>query len=104
MENGNVPPPIESTPHERSPKNLSHVITLATPTAMPNLVHIRPWGLLGELVKYNQFFKKIYALLQTHLQVRQVDGFSHHGANDADLRKDVPFCFVDIAPHFWGRE
>jgi len=28
--------------------NLSQVIKSATPTAMPNLVHIRPRGLLGE--------------------------------------------------------
>jgi len=34
-------------------QKLSQVITSATPTAVPNLVHIRPWGLLGEWVKYN---------------------------------------------------
>ena len=35
-------PPTESTPLDRSPENLLLVITLATPTAELNLVHIRP--------------------------------------------------------------
>jgi len=36
-------------------KKLSQVITSAIPTAVPNSVHIRPRGLLGEWVKDNQF-------------------------------------------------
>jgi len=36
--------PTESTPLDRSPKNLLLVITPATPTAVPNLVQIRPRG------------------------------------------------------------
>jgi len=36
--------PTESTPLNRLPKNLSHVIMSATPTAVPNLVYIRPRG------------------------------------------------------------
>ena len=39
----------------RPPKNLSQVITSATPTSMPHLVEIRSWGLLGKWVKYNDF-------------------------------------------------
>jgi len=53
MGDGDFRPPTELAPLNRSPKNLSQVITSAAPTAMPNLVHIRPWGLLGEWVKYN---------------------------------------------------
>ena len=34
-------------------KNLSWVIKFATPTAVPNLVHTRPWRLLGKWAKYN---------------------------------------------------
>jgi len=34
-------------------RNLSQVIMSATPTAEPNLVHIRSWGLLCEWMKYN---------------------------------------------------
>jgi len=48
--------PTESTPLNRSPKNLAQVNTLPTPTAVPNLVHISPWGLLGEWVKYKWNF------------------------------------------------
>jgi len=48
--------PTESTPLDRSPKNLVQVITSAAPTAVPNLVQIRPRGLLGKWVKYNEIF------------------------------------------------
>ena len=71
---------------------------------MPNLVHIRPWGVLGNWVKYNQIIF-IYALCgnsptgQTRRRI-----FAHDGSNDADSRKDVPFLsVVDIAPHLGGK-
>jgi len=35
-------------------KKLSQLITSATPTAVPNLVHIRPRGAPRRMVKYNQ--------------------------------------------------
>ena len=41
--------PTESTPVNRSPKNLSQVITSATPMAVPNYVHIRPRGFSGHM-------------------------------------------------------
>ena len=41
--------PTESTPLDRSPKNLLLVITSATPTAVPNLVQIRPRGASGQM-------------------------------------------------------
>ena len=40
--------PTESTPLDRAPKNLLLVITSATPTAVPNLVQIRPRGASGQ--------------------------------------------------------
>jgi len=46
--------PTESTPLDRSPKNLLLVIMSATPTAVPNLVQIRLRGASGEWVKYNE--------------------------------------------------
>jgi len=46
---GNFRPPTEPTPLDRSPKNLLLVITLATPTAVPNLVQIRPRGASGQM-------------------------------------------------------
>jgi len=46
-------PYTESTSHNRSPQNLSQVITSATHAAVPNMVNIRG-GLLGEWVKYSQ--------------------------------------------------
>jgi len=50
--------PTESPPLNRSPKNLVQVkvITSAAPPAVPNLVQIHPWGLLGKWVKYNEKF------------------------------------------------
>jgi len=44
--------PTESTPLTDRQK-MSQVITSATPTGVPNLVHIHPWGPLGEYVNYN---------------------------------------------------
>ena len=97
-----------STPHrirtpDRSPKNLVQVITLAAHMTLPNLVQIRPWGLLGKWVKYNEnlfiylvvpFFGNI-PTGQTRQQI-----FTHGGSNDADLHKNVRFgSFIDIAPH-----
>ena len=41
--------PTESTPLDRSPKNLLLVIMSATPTAVPNLVQIRPRGASGQM-------------------------------------------------------
>ena len=41
--------PTESTPLDRSPKNLLLVITSATPTAVPNLVQIRQRGATGQM-------------------------------------------------------
>ena len=92
MGNGNFRPPTESTPLNRSPKNLSQVITWATPTAVPNLVHSRPRGFLSEWVKYNHFI--IYAFLgdsPTGQTSRRI--FTHDGSNDTDSRKDVLFGF-----------
>jgi len=49
MGNCNFRPPTESTPLNRSPKNLTQVIMSATPTAVPHLVHIRPQGVSGRM-------------------------------------------------------
>jgi len=40
------------------------MITPATPTAVPNLVQIRPRGLLGKWVKYNEIFIYLFIYLQ----------------------------------------
>jgi len=54
--------PTESTSLNQSPKKLLQVIMSVAPMAVPNLVQIRPWGLLGKWVKY-------YEILITYLQV-----------------------------------
>ena len=46
---GQFSTPTESTPLDRSPRNLLLVITSATPTAVPNLVQIRPRGASGQM-------------------------------------------------------
>jgi len=91
------------------------VIKSATPTAVPNLVQIRPRGLLGKWVKHNEKF--IYLFIPffinspTGQSRRRI--FTLDGSNDADSLKDVPVGgLVDIAPHlgvkypqnlnFWG--
>jgi len=76
MGDGDFQPPIESTPLNRSSKTLSQVITSATPTALPNLVHICPWGASGRMGQYNLNYFYLYPFLGTRLQVRRIDGFS----------------------------
>ena len=75
------------------------------PLPNPNLVQIRPRGLLDTCVKYKQFFKKyLYPFLGTHLYTDKTDRrvFALDGSNDANWHKDVPFgVFVDIAAHLW---
>jgi len=80
----------------------------AIPTAVPNLVQIRPRVFLSEWVKYNEFlfiylFIYLYFFLgnsptgQTRRRIFTLDG-----SNDAESREDVPFGgFVDIAPHLF---
>jgi len=48
----------------------------AAPMAVPNLVQIIRWGLLGKWVKYNEFVFIYTFFSLTQLQVRFVDGFS----------------------------
>jgi len=69
-------PLIESTPLDRPPENLVHVTMSAAPMAVPNLVQIIRWGLLGKWVKYNEFVFIYTFFSLTQLQVRLVDGFS----------------------------
>jgi len=64
----------ESISLNRSPKNLSQVITSATLTDVPNLVHIRSWGAY------------VFGNTPTRRRI-----FARDGSNDADSRKDVPF-------------
>jgi len=107
MGDGNFrPPPTESTPLDRSPKNLVQVIMLAAPTAAPNLVQIRRWGDSGQMGEIKRNFLFIYLYLffmnsptgQTRRRIFTLDG-----SNNADSHKNVPFGgFVDIAPHFRG--
>jgi len=75
------------------------------PTAVPYLVQIRPWWLLGKWVKYN---KIIYLFIYTFFMNSPTSQtrrriFTLGGSNDADSRKGVPFGgFVDTVPNFGG--
>jgi len=71
------------------------VITSAAPTAVPNLVQIRPWGLLGKWVKYNENFIYLYLFreLTYTVYVKPVDGFSC-------LIAQTTRGLVDVTPHF----
>jgi len=48
--------PTESTPLDRSHKNLLLLITSVTLTAVPNLMHIRPLGALGQMGEFFYLF------------------------------------------------
>ena len=88
-------PPQNPHPLTDHQKKLLLVITSATPTAVPNLVQIRPRGASGQI--YTLFFINS-PTGQTRRRIFTLDG-----SNDADSRKDVPFGgFVDTAPHFGG--
>jgi len=91
-------PHTESTPLDRSPKNLLLVITSATHTAVPNLVQIRPRGLLGKWVKYKENFIYLFIYTffsSTHLQVRPVDGFSRLMAQTAQI--GARMCLLGVS-------
>ena len=110
--------PTESTPLDRSPKNLVPVITLAVPMAVPNLVQFRRWKFLGKWVKYNEIvflLFYVYLFSGTHLQVRPVDGFSCLMAQTT--RPRARMCLLGVLlillpilgvkypkTPFWGRE
>ena len=64
--------PTESTPLNRSPKHLSHVITSASPTAVPNLAHVHPRGLLDEWVKYNWFLANVNVYMLSPVRLSSV--------------------------------
>ena len=73
------------------------VITSAAPTAKPNLVQIRPWGLLGKWVKYHQIFF-IYTFFGNSPAgyiIRPVDGFSHLMAQTTGTRARV--CLFGVS-------
>jgi len=53
-------PPQNPHPLTNHQKKSLLEITTATPTAVPNLVQIRPRGLLGKWVKYNELYLFIY--------------------------------------------
>jgi len=66
MEDGNFRPPTESTfgtPYNRSPKNLSQMITSVTPTAVPNLGHSHPWGFWANGWIITEFYLFIYLFI-----------------------------------------
>ena len=85
---------IHTPPLNRSPKKLVHVILSAAPTAVPNLVQIRPWGLLGKWVIYNEK-NYLYLFSGTHLQVKPVDGFSRLVAQTMRIRARV--CLLGVS-------
>ena len=91
--------PTESTPLDRSPKNLLLVITRRPLRLCQIWCKSVYGGLLANGWNITKFKKKIRELTcQTRRRIFALDGL-----NDADSRKGMPFgCFVDIAPHFGG--
>ena len=56
MGDGNFRPPTESTPLDRSPKNLVQVITSAAPTAAPNLKTVKSPYLCNRLTDFYEIW------------------------------------------------
>ena len=98
--------PTESTPLDRSPKNLSLVITSATPTAVPNFVQIHLRGASGWNIMKIFFtgLRRAYLFSSTHLQVRHVDGFSRLMAQMTRTRTTTCLWggFRWYCTQFWG--
>jgi len=107
MGDGNFRPPPQNPHPLTDHQKIRTGDYSAAPTAVPNLVQIRRWGLLRKWVKYNEFFlfRPVLFVINLHTtgQIRRRIFTLHDGSNDADSRKDVPFGnFVNIAPHFGG--
>ena len=102
-----TPPPTESTPLDRSPKNLLLVITSATPTAVPNLVQIRLrgglWANGWNITKISFIYLFIPFFHELTYRSDPSTDFHAWWLKRCDSRKDVPFGgFIDIASHFGG--
>ena len=100
-----LPPPTNSTSLDRSPNNLSQVITSATAT--PKQIWCKSAhgeGLLGKCVKYNHFLFIYTLFLRTHLQVRLVGGCLHLMAQTTRTRAKMCLLgFVCISVHIKGQ-
>ena len=80
-------------------KNLSIVIMTANPTAVPNLVQIRPrggfWAHGWNVTKICLFIYLFIPFLSAHLQVRPVDGFSRLMAQTTRTRARM--CLLGVS-------
>jgi len=103
MGDGNFRPPQNLYPLTDHQKNLVQVITSVAPTAVPHLVQILWWGLLGKWVKYNLIFFINTFLSWAHLQVRPVDGFHAGWLKQRGLAEECAFWrFRWHCSPFWG--
>ena len=95
--------PTESTPLDRSPKNVLLVITSATPIRMCQIwcksVLGQYGGLLSKWVKYNgnfiYLFIYLYLFSSTHLQVTPADGISRLMAQTTRIRARM--CLLGVS-------
>ena len=82
------------------------LITSTIPTAVPDLVQIRPWWFLGKWVKYNKIFFIIYLYLFQELTYRTDPSADFHARwlQQHELMQGCTFLggFIDIAPRFLG--
>jgi len=104
MGDGNFRPPTESTPLDRSPKNLIQVITSAASTLCKIWCKSIGGGLLGKWVKYNEiFFKFIFFLHELTYRSDPSTDFYAWWLKQRGLAQGCAFGgFVDVAPHFGG--
>ena len=112
MGDGNFRPPHRI----HTPWPIMLVITSATPTAVPNLVQIRPQGTSGQMGEIQRkFCLFIYTFFSwTHLKVRPADGFSRLMAQTTRTRARMCLLGVSLTslpilgvkspenPNFWG--
>jgi len=65
--------------------------------AVPNLMQIRPWGLLGKCVKYNKIFIYLFIYLFI-LLLGTVDGFSRLMAQTTRTRARLCLLHSFVSP------
>ena len=92
MRNGKIQSPTESTYLNQLPKNLSQVITSATPMTKLSM-------------KYNQIFNiYLYPFMELTDRSDPTTNFQLSGSNEVDSHIGVPFgSFTDITSHLRGK-
>jgi len=101
---GNFRPPRESTPLNRLPKIVTGDYVGDPYTAVPNFVHIRPWELMGECVKYDLILYLCPSFPELTYRSDTLTDFRARWLKRHGLAQGCALLgFVDMAPHLGGQ-